>query len=167
MANHRLPLIGVALTLGVLAFAGYSLSLAPAAAAALKTTAIHKSHSKAAPRSVTKAKRLAGLAVSQLVKDYGKGHAKIVCNSLTAKARKSLGGSAKCATTVQHVRSIRPVSKLKIKIKKIVFRRARVWASVDGYLNGARKHRLTVTFRWEGGRYRFDHSLSTLIKLFG
>ena len=165
METHRLPFIGAALTLGVMAFAGYSLSLAPVATAAPKTTAIHKSHSKAAPRSVKKATRLASVAVTQLVKDYGKGHAKIVCNSLTAKARKSLGGSAKCAVTVRHVRSIRPVSKL--KIKKIVFRGARVWASVDGYLSGNRKHRLTATFKWEGGRYRFDHSLSTLIKLFG
>ena len=165
MATHRLPLIGAAVTLGVLAFAGYSRSLAPAATAAPKTTAIHKSHSKAAPRSVTKAKRLASLAVSQLVKDYGKGRAKTVCNSLTAKARKSLGGVANCTTVVRYVRSLKPVSKL--KIKKIVFRGKRVWASVNGYPSGDRKHRLTVTFKWEGGRYRFDHSFSTLIKLFG
>ena len=165
MATHRLPLIGAALTLGVLAFAGYSRSLAPAATAAVKATAIHKNHSKAAPRSVKKAKRLASLAATQLVRDYGKGHAKTVCNSLTTKARKSLGGVANCTTVVRYVRSIKTVSKL--KIKKIVFRRARIWASVDGYLSGARKHRLTVTFKWEGGRYRFDHSLSTLIKLFG
>jgi hypothetical protein len=83
---------------------------------------------------------------------------------LTANARKALGGASVCASSVQYARTIRPISK--VKISAIVLRRARASASVTGYLTGNHKHRLTVTFKWEGGRYRFDHSVATLIALF-
>ena len=165
MDIRRLPLISVVLVVGALAVAGFQPSLLPTAAAAAKATAVHESHSKAAPRSVKKANKFARLAVTELVRNYSKGRAKNVCSGLTAKTRKVFGGSAKCVSTVRRTRSSVPISKA--TIKKIAFRRARTWATVTGYLNGNRKQRLTVVFKWEGGRYRLDRSVSALSGLFG
>jgi len=162
MRIHRLPLIGLALAFGAVAFAGFQPSLAPTAAAAVRSTAINKGHTKAPPRTVKKAKRSVSLAVTKLVGNYAKRRAKTVCNSVTIKTRKLLGGSS-CAATVRRVRKAKPISK--VKIQKIAFRRARVWTNVTGYLNGQRKQRLTVSFKWEGGRYRLDHSVTPLSRL--
>lgn len=125
----------------------------------------HAARAKAAPRSVKTATKLIRQSATQLTKDYAKGRALNVCTGLTAKARKSLGGGVGCVTTVKRVAKLKPIKK--ISIKKIVLRRNRAWADVSGYLNGNPKKRLAVAFKWEGGRYRLDHSLSTLAGLFG
>jgi len=155
----------LALVLGGLAFVGYQTSLAPTAAAAVKATTLHEGHSKAAPLSITKAKRLASLSVTQLVKGYAKHDAKSVCNGLTAKMRKSLGGGSSCVSKVQRASSSMPISKA--TITKVTFRRNRTWANISVYLNGNRKQRLTVAFKWESGRYCLDLSLSALSELLG
>jgi len=160
MDTHRFPLIGVALVIGALTLAGFQPSLFSTAAAATKASAVHESHGKAAPRNIKKANKLARLAVTELVRNYAKGRTKTVCSVLTAKLRKALGGSAKCAATVRRTRSSTPISKA--TIKKIAFRRARTLATITGYLNGNRKQRLSVVLKWEGGRYRLDHSVSAL-----
>jgi hypothetical protein len=143
-----------------LTLAGFQSLLVPTAAVAAKAVTLHESQSKAAPRSVKKANTLARLAETQLVRNYAKGRAKSVCDSLTAKTRNALGGVAKCVSIVRLTRISTPISKA--TIKKIVFRRARTWATISGYLNGNRKQRLTVVFKWESGRYRLDHSVSAL-----
>lgn len=157
MNIHRFPFAVALLLVGALALAGSELLLGPSGAQAARA--------KAAPRSVKKATKLARQSATQLAGDYGKGRSAKVCAGLTAKARKSLGGSAKCALTVRRVASVKRISK--ITIKKIAFRRHRAWVNVSGYLNGNRKQRLVVAFKWEGGRYRLDHSVSSLIGLFG
>jgi hypothetical protein len=156
--DHRLLLVvGLAMTLTL---AGFQSLLVPTAAVAAKAVTLHESQSKAALRSVKKANTLARLAETQLVRNYAKGRAKSVCDSLTAKTRNALGGVAKCVSIVRLTRISTPISKA--TIKKIVFRRARTWATISGYLNGNRKQRLTVVFKWESGRYRLDHSVSAL-----
>ena len=161
MEIHRVPLIGLVLVLAGLAFASYQ----PSAAAAANSTAVQQRHSKAAPKSITKAASLARLAATQLVTNYAKGRANSVCNGLTAKTRKLLGGASGCASRVRGVRSATPISK--VKVTKIAFRSARTWATMSGYLNGNRRQRLSVVFKWESGRYRLDHSVSVLSGLLG
>jgi len=161
MEVRRLPLIGLALVIGGLAFASYQ----PSVAAAANSTAAEQSHSKAAPKSVTKATKLVRQSATQLAKDYAKGRAFNVCTGLTSKARKSLGGGDSCVLKVKRATGVKPISK--ISIKKVVLRRDRVWANVTGYLNGNRKQRLTVVFKWESGRYRLDHALTALSALLG
>ena len=160
MEIRRLPLIGLALVIGGLAFASYQPSVATANA-----TAVQQSQSKAAPKSVKKATKLVRQSATQLAKDYAKGRAFNVCTGLTAKARKSLGGGDSCVLKVKRATGVKPISK--ISIKKVVLRRDRVWANVTGYLNGNRKQRLTVVFKWEIGRYRLDHALTALSALLG
>jgi hypothetical protein len=161
LKDHRLSLVaGFAMALVTLALVGYQLSLAPPASAAAKATTLHKSQSKVAPRNIKKANPLVRLTVTELVRNYAKGRTKTVCSLLTAKLRKALGGSAKCAATIRRTRSSTPISKA--TIKKIAFRSARTLATVTGYLNGNRKQRLSVVLKWEGGRYRLDHSVSAL-----
>ncbi|MGA9761692.1 MAG: hypothetical protein WBQ14_04650 [Gaiellaceae bacterium] len=142
-----------------------ALSLAGALVLATGGPAAYTAQPKAAPRSVKKATALVRQSATQLARDYSKGRAKIVCAGLTTKARKSLGGGAKCALTVRRVFSLKPISK--ISIKKITFRSNRTWATVSGYLNGNRKQRVTVVFLWESGRYRLDHSVTALSGLLG
>ena len=159
MKDHRLSLaVGLVITLAALA--AYQPSLVPPASAATKVTTPHKGQSKAAPRSLKKADSLARVAATELVKNYAKDRTKSVCDGLTANTRKVLGGAAKCASTIRLTRISLPISKA--TIKKIAFRSARSWATISGYLNGNRKQRLTVVFKWEGGRYRLDHSVSAL-----
>lgn len=152
---HRLPLIGLVLVLGGLAFASYQPSVATANA-----TAVQQSQSKAAPKSVKKATKLVRQSATQLAKDYAKGRAFNVCTGLTSKARKSLGGGDSCVLKVKRATGVKPISK--ISIKKVVLRSARTWATISGYLNGNRTQRLSVVFKWESGRYRLDHSVTAL-----
>jgi hypothetical protein len=155
--KNRFSIVVALLLIGTLALPSSELSLEPLDAnAARAITATH---------SITTAKELARQSVAQLVSNYAKGHAKNVCTGLTAKARKSLGGKSSCASRVRLVKKAEPISK--ISIKKIVIRRNYVWADVSGYLNGDRKQRLAVALKWEGGRYRLDHSLTTLKRLMG
>jgi hypothetical protein len=163
--NYRLPIAVALLATGALAVASYQLPLVPTSALAGQHTAIHAGRKAAAPHSIKTAKELARQSVTRLAGNYAKGHAKKVCSGLTAKARKSLGGDSSCASKVRLASKAKPISM--ISIKKIVFRRDYVWADVSGYLNGNRKRRLAVALKWEGGRYRLDHSLSTLKGLFG
>lgn len=157
MRNHRSPVIVTLLLVGALAFTGGELLLGPTSAYAAK--------GKVTPRNVKKANKLVRQSAAQLAKNYAKGRGKAVCTGLTAKARKSLGGSASCVLKVQHAAKLKLIKK--ISIKKIVFRRQRSWVNVSGYLNGNRKQRLAVAFKWEGGSYRLDHATSTLAGLFG
>jgi len=140
-----------------------ALSLVGALALATGWPAAYSAQAKAAPRSAKKATSLARLAATQLVTSYAKGRTKSVCDNLTAKTRKLLGGSAKCASTVRLTRIATPISKA--AIKKIAFRSARTWATISGYLNGNRKQRLSVVFKWESGRYRLDHSVTALSEI--
>jgi len=142
--------IALALALGGLILAGYSAALAPAAPASVRAAVVQK----ATPGNAANAKRLARLAATQLVKDYSKGRVTNVCNNLTAKFRKTLGG-ASCAAKVRTARRASPISK--VAVTKITLRSARSWANVSGYLNGKRTQRLTVALKWEGGKYRLDH----------
>ncbi len=155
--KHRFSIVVVLLLIGALALASSELSLGPLDVQAARAIT--------PPRSIKTAKELARQSAIRLAGNYAKGQAKIVCTGLTAKARKSLGGKSGCASKVRLVRKAKPISK--INIKKIVIRRNHVWANVSGYLNGDRKRRLAVAFKWEGGCYRLDHSLSALTGLFG
>ncbi len=165
MKIHRLPIAVALLLIGALALASSELALGPASAQAARANAVYGKRAPSAPRNVKKAKKLIGQSAAQLAKNYAKGRGKAVCTGLTAKARKSLGGSASCVLKVQHAAKLKLIKK--ISIKKIVFRRHRSWANVSGYLNGNRKQRLAVAFKWEGGSYRLDHATSTLAGLFG
>jgi hypothetical protein len=164
LKDHRLSLV-VGLVVTLAALAAYQPSLVPPASAVAKVTTPHKRQSKAAPRSLKKADSLARLAATELVRNYAKGRTKSVCDGLTANTRKVLGGAAKCASIVRLTRISTPISKA--TIKKIAFRGARSWATISGYLNGNRKQRLAVAFKWEGGRYRPDHSVTPLSGLLG
>jgi hypothetical protein len=155
--NHLLPFAVALLIAGTLALVSYQLPLGLVSA--------HAAQGKAAPRSVKKAMKLTRQSAAQLASDYARGYAKLVCAGLTAKARKSLGGNSSCVFKVRLATGSAPISK--ISIEKIAFRRSRVWADVTGYLNGNRKQRLVVAFKWEGERYRLDRSLSSLRGLFG
>lgn len=157
MNTNRLSIAAALLFFGAATFLGNGLPIGTASANAAQA--------KAAPRSVKKATTLARQSATQLTKDYAKGRALNVCTGLTAKARKSLGGDVSCVTKVKRVAKLKAIKK--ISIKKIVFRRNRAWVDVSGYINGNPKKRLAVAFKWEGGRYRLDHSLSKLTGLFG
>jgi hypothetical protein len=110
------------------------------------------------PRTVKKAQKLVRGSATQLVRNYAKRRVKVVCNGLTAKARKSLGGSKRCRARVRALTASVRISK--VKIKKVVLRNKRRSATVTGYLNGKRKERLVVVFKWEKGRYLLDHAVS-------
>jgi hypothetical protein len=155
--KHRFRIFVALLLIGALALASGELSLGPLDA--------HAARAIAAPRSSSTATKLASQSAAQLAKDYAKGRAYNVCTGLTAKARKSLGGGDSCVAKVKSMARVKRISK--IGITKIAFRGNRVWANVSGYLNGDRKSRLAVAFKWEDGRYRLDHSLSSLSGLFG
>lgn len=165
MKLHNFPIAVAFLVVGAFALAGSSLPLAPTGALAAKNKAVHQRQATSAPHTVAKAKKLARQSVLQLVGSYSEGRAKSVCTDLTAKARKELGGNVGCVSKVRLARDLEPVSK--IVIKKIVIHRNHVRASIVGYLNRDRKHRLVAPFEWEGGRYRLDLSLSALSRLFG
>jgi hypothetical protein len=162
---HRLPIAVALLLIGALALASSELALGPASAQAARANAVYGKRAPSAPRNVKKAKKLIGQSAARLAKNYARGCTKAVCTELTAKALKSLGGSKSCALKVRRAAKIKPISK--ISIKKLVFRRNRAWVNVSGYLNGNRKQRLALAFKWERGRYRLDHSISTLSGLFG
>jgi hypothetical protein len=163
--NHRFPIAAALLLIGALVLASTELALRPEGAQAAQAKAACTKRAPSAPRSAKKAQKLIRRSTAQLARNYAKGHATIVCTSLTAKALKSLGGSASCVLKVEIEAEVKPISK--ITIKKLVLRRNRSWVNVSGYLNGNRKQRLAVAFKWERGRYRLDHSLSTLSGLFG
>ncbi len=164
MKRHRSRIAVALLLIGALALIAGELSLGPADARA-RGKVISGRQASSAPRSDRKATALVRLSATQLARDYAKRRAYSVCTGLTAKARKSLGGADGCARNVRRVAGIKRISK--ITVKKITFRRSRAWANVAGYLNGDSKHRLVVAFKWEGGRYRLDRSLTTLEGLFG
>jgi len=161
--KRHLPIAVAFLLLGALALAGNESALAPAPAGA-QAKAVSGQRAPSAPRTLTKATKLIRQSATQLAKDYSKGRANAVCAGLTAKALKSLGGSKSCALKVRRVAKLKRISK--INIKTLVFRRNRASVNVGGYLNGKRKQRLSVAFKWERGRYRLDRSISSLSGLF-
>ncbi|MHB8059946.1 MAG: hypothetical protein ACYDHO_03845 [Gaiellaceae bacterium] len=166
MIKRHLPIAVAFLLLGALAFAGSELAFGPATADAAQTKAAYgQKRAPSPPRSVKKATKLIRLSAAQLAKNYAKGRTKAVCTGLTAKALKSLGGSKSCALKVRSAAVVKRITK--ISINKLVFRRQRSWVNVSGYLNGNRKQRLAVAFRWERGSYRLDHATSSLAGLFG
>ncbi len=164
MIKRHLPIAVAFLLLGALALAGNEPAPAPGNAQAAQAKAVSGQRTASAPRTLTKAKKLIRQSATQLAKDYSKGRAKTVCAGLTAKALKSLGGSKSCALKVRRVAKLKRISK--INIKTLVFRRSRASVNVGGYLNGKRKQRLSVAFKWERGRYRLDHAITPLSGLF-
>jgi len=161
--KRQLPIAVAFLLLGALALAGNESALAPAPVSA-QAKAVSGQRAPSAPRTLTKATKLIRQSATQLAKDYSKGRAKAVCAGLTAKALKSLGGNKSCALKVRSVAKLKRISK--INIKTLVFRRNRASVNVSGYLNDKRKQRLSVAFKWERGRYRLDHSITSLSGLF-
>jgi hypothetical protein len=163
--THRLSIAVALLLVGALASTSTEPALRPAGAQAAQVKAVSLQRAPSAPRGVKKAEKLVRQSAAQLAKNYAKGLAKKVCGSLTVKALKSLGGDASCVLKTRIAAKLKPISK--ITIKKLVFRSHRGWVNVSGYLNGNRKQRLAVVFKWERGRYRLDHSTSALSGLFG
>jgi hypothetical protein len=160
MRSTRLRIAAVLVVVGALILAGHDLS-----PAALATQSAGVAKSKAAPRTVKKAKKLVRQSVAQLARNYAKHRAKAVCNGLTVKARRSLGGNSRCVATLRYVTASKRISK--VTITKIVVRSKRRLANVSGYLNRNRKKRLVVVFKWEGGRYLLDRSLTSYRNLLG
>ena len=103
--------------------------------------------------------------MKQIVRGYARDRAGVVCADLTARARRSLGGSAACRRKIRIIKRLDPA--LHVTVRKIEFRRERAWADVSGFLGGRNKHRLAVAFKWDDGSYRLDHALTKWRGLFG
>jgi hypothetical protein len=154
--------IAVLLAAGVLALATDVLLPVPPAALATQTTT---AKSAAPPRTPKRAKKLIRESVTRLTHDYQTRSAKAVCNGLTPRARRSLGGRSRCVSVVRLVARANRISL--VRVTGIVLRRGRRQATVSAYLNHSRKKRLVVVFKWEQGRFLLDHAVSKYRGLLG